>query len=120
MARRSGKGGLRKPGVTGAESEEILWAKYLDYCSAQISDLFMGLEEERVFELARVAEKDAGIAQGALSFRDIAALLVGKLVDDLSMPDFESWAESYRQNPEEYDPHLLGLWKTRIKTPAAS
>ncbi len=117
MARRSGKGEPRKPRSAGAEPEEVLRAKYLDYCSARVCDVFMDLEEERVFELARAMEKKRGVAHGALNFRDLASLLVEQLLGDLSFPDFETWAEDYRRNPQDYDPYLLGLWKT-IESPA--
>lgn len=119
MARRSGKGEPRKRRDAGAEPDDILWAKYLDYCSARVCDLFMDLREERVFELAQAVEKEAGVAQGALSFRDISALLVEKLVEGLSLPDFQVWAEAYQRDPDQYDPHLLGLWKTSVESPAA-
>lgn len=114
MARRSGKGNPREP----AESEEVLRAKYLDYCSARVCDVFLELEEERVFELARRAERKSGAEQGVLNFRDLAALLVEQLVGDMSLPDFESWSKDYRENPEAYDPHLLGLWKSMVDSPA--
>lgn len=110
MARRSGEGDQQKsPNV--ADSDEILRAKYHDYCSARVCDVFLELDEERVFELAQAAEERAGAAPGALNFRDLASLLVEQLLGDLSLPDFEAWVEDYRQNPEKYDPHLLGLWK---------
>ncbi|MEE9132290.1 MAG: hypothetical protein V3U13_01900 [Gemmatimonadota bacterium] len=120
MARRSGKGGPRKPQDAGAEPEEVLRAKYLDYCSARLCDVFMELEEERVFELARAVERKQGVTQGALKFQDLAKLLVEQLLGDLALPDFESWAEDYRRHPEEYDPYLLGLWKSSVESPAAS
>lgn len=118
MARRTGKGEPRKPRKPVAESEEVLRAKYLDYCSARLCDVFMELEEERVFELARLAEERAGVVQGALSFKQIADLLVEKLMDDLALPDFAAWAEAYQENPEQFDPYLLGLWKTMVESPA--
>ncbi len=118
MARRSGKGQPQKARVAGGESEEVLRAKYLDYCSARLCDVFMELEEERVFELAKAAEAKAGAARGALSFRGLANLLVEQLLGDLALPDFESWAEDYRRHPEKYDPYLLGLWKSSLESPA--
>jgi hypothetical protein len=118
MARRTGKGEPRKPRKPVAESEDILRAKYLDYCSARLCDIFMELEEERVFELAKLAEQKAGVVQGALSFQQIADLLVEKLMDDLALPDFTTWAEAYQENPAEFDPYLLGLWKTMVESPA--
>jgi hypothetical protein len=118
MARRPGKGEPREPHKPVADSEEVLRAKYLDYCSARLCDVFMELEEDRVFQLAKLAEERAGIVQGALSFKQIADLLVEKLMDDLALPDFTTWAQAYRENPEQYDPYLLGLWKTVVESPA--
>ncbi|UCC71740.1 MAG: hypothetical protein JSV86_15380 [Gemmatimonadota bacterium] len=118
MARRTGKGEPRKPRKPVAEPEEVLRAKYLDYCSARLCDVFMELEEERVFELARAAEERAGVSQGALSFQEIADLLVEQLMDDLALPNFTTWGEAYQEHPEDYDPYLLGLWKTMVESPA--
>ncbi|MEE9245601.1 MAG: hypothetical protein V3U63_05305 [Gemmatimonadota bacterium] len=118
IVRRSEKGVEGKHG-SGADVDGVLWAKYLDYCSAQVCDIFMGLEEERVFELARAAEEEAGLEQGELSFRGIAKLLVEKMRGDLSLPDFEVWAAAYHEDPERYESQLLGLWKRRVE-PARS
>jgi hypothetical protein len=80
----------------------------------------MELEEEKVFELARAVEQRAGVTHGAINFRDLAGLLVEKLLGDLALPDFETWAEDYLQNPEQYDPYLLGLWRSGVESPATS
>lgn len=120
MVRRTGKGEPPKPNSSSAEPRDVLRAKYLDYCSARLCDVFLELEEERVFELARAAEKKAGVPQGALSFRQIAGLLVEQLMDDIALPDFDVWVDSYREHPEEYEPYLLGLWKTQVESHARS
>ncbi len=120
MAGGVGKGRPRKPQEPGAESEEVLRAKYLDYCSARLCDVFMELEEERVFDLARAAEEKRGVTQGALNFQDLATLLVEQLLGDLALPDFEAWAVDYRSNPEQYDPYLLGLWKSSVTVSSKS
>jgi hypothetical protein len=114
MARRKGKGEPRESHKSGAEAEEVLRAKYLDYCSARLCDVFMELEEERVFELARAVEEKRGVSHGTLNFQDLATLLVEQLLGDLALPDFESWARDYQRNPEEYEPYLLGLWKSSV------
>jgi len=118
MARRTGKGEPQKPRGRGTDAEDVLRAKYIDYCSARVCEVFLELEEERVFELARVAEKRAGVQQGVLNFRDLANLLVEQLLGDLALPDFDTWADDYRRNPEEYDPYLLGLWESSVESPA--
>jgi hypothetical protein len=119
MARRVDKGGPRQPREATAEPEEVLRAKYYDYCSARVCDVFLELEEERVFELARAAEHKLGAVPGVLNFQDLAALLVEKLLIDMGLPDFESWAEDYRRNREQYDPYLLGLWRSVLESTAA-
>lgn len=121
MVRRTGKG--ESPGPHGSESdpdEEVLRAKYLDYCSARICDVFMGLDAEQVFELARTAEEKAGAAQGSLSFREIASVLVDQLQEDIALPGFDQWAAEYRKDPEAYDPYLLGLWRSYLESHARS
>lgn len=121
MVRRTGKG--ESPGPRGSESDlddEVLRAKYLDYCSARICDVFMGLDAEQVFELAKAAEQKAGAAQGTLSFREIASVLVDQLYEDMALPDFNAWAADYRKDPEAYDPYLLGLWKSYLESHARS
>jgi hypothetical protein len=119
MARRVGKGGPRQPREATAEPEEVLRAKYYDYCSARVCDVFLELEEERVFELARAAEQRVGAVPGALNFHDLAALLVEQLLDEMALPDFDSWAADYGRHPERYDPYLLGLWRTAVESTAA-
>lgn len=120
MVRRSGKGESRTARLPGAESEEVLRAKYLDYCSARLCDVFLELEEERVFDLARAVEQRAGVTHGTLNFQDLAALLVEQLLGDLALPDFDAWAEDYKSNPDQYDPYLLGLWKSSVGSHASS
>jgi hypothetical protein len=111
MVRRTGKGEPPESRKATADSEETLRAKYLDYCSARLCDVFLELNEERVFELARAAEERAGARLGALSLKDLASLLVEQLLGDMALPEFQSWAKEYVQSPEKYDPYLLGLWK---------
>lgn len=115
MTRPSSEGAAQARRGAAADPDEVLWAKYLDYCSARVCEMFMELEEEQVFDLARIAEREAGADAGSSSFREIAALLVEKLLDHLPLPDFETWAESYRESPERYDSHLLGLWRNAIE-----
>ena len=103
------------PGEQDVRLDGVLWAKYLDYCSARVCDVFLELEEERVFELAQSVEKETGKGLGSLSFRDIARLLVEKMLDELSLPDFPTWAAAYEADPEKYEQHLLGLWKSKTE-----
>ncbi|UCF20156.1 MAG: hypothetical protein JSU87_01745 [Gemmatimonadota bacterium] len=120
MARRSGKGELGKSRKGVAEPDEVLRAKYIDYCSARVCDLFMEIDEERVYELASALETKRGAEHGALNVKDLAILLVDQLMSDMSLPDLATWVEDYRRNPEQYDPFLLGLWKASVESHATS
>lgn len=117
MTRGSNKGERSKKEKRGSGGQDaglngVLWAKYLDYCSARVCDVFLEMEEERVFELAQSVENDTDQKRGPLSFHDIARLLVERMLTDLSLPDFPTWAASYEADPEKYEEHLLGLWKS--------
>ena len=120
MASRAGKSNRGRTGKALSETDEVLRAKYIDYCSARVCDLFMEIEEERVYELARAVERKTGAEHGALNFKDLAGLLVDQLLVDMSLPDFDAWVEDYQRNPEQYDPYLLGLWKSGVETPTPS
>ena len=125
MTRGSSKGERADKETKSRDAEDarlngVLWAKYLDYCSARVCDVFLELEEERVFELAQSVERETGKGLGSLSFHDIARLLVERMLDELSLPDFPTWAASYEADPEKYEQHLLGLWKSKTEHASSS
>jgi hypothetical protein len=45
------------------------------------------------------------------SFKAIVERVTEALAAELDLPEFEKWAESYRQDPSRYDEELLGLWR---------
>lgn len=96
------------------ESERILRAKYLDYCSARLSEIFLSLEDERVYELVEDTAARARLDLARMGFGEMVRLVTRRLRHSVPFPDFESWAREYRREPERYDPYLLGLWKEGI------
>ena len=98
--------------ATGSEIDRILRAKYLDYCSARISEVFLSLTDERIYELVEEAALEAELRVGSLGFPDMMRLVTRKLQHSVPLPDLETWARDYREHPERYDPDLLGLWKS--------
>ena len=109
-------GGERLGASTRADQrvnvDPVLRAKYLDYCSAQISEVFLSLTDERTYQLMEEAAHEANLAVGALSFQAMMQLVTRKLRQSVPLPDMETWIAEYTEDPGRYDPHLLGLWKS--------
>lgn len=95
-----------------AHVDPILQAKYLDYCSACISEVFLSLTDEHTYQIMEEAAREAKLAVGALSFQSMMQLVTRKLRRNVPLPDLEAWAEDYTRHPERYDPYLLGLWES--------
>jgi len=92
--------------------DSVLRAKYLDYCSAQISEVFLSLTDERTYQLMEEAAHEADLAVGALSFQAMMQLVTRKLRMSVPLPDLETWIAEYTEDPGRFDPLLLGLWKS--------
>ncbi len=98
-----------------AEVDPILRAKYLDYCSARISEVFLSLTDEHTYQLMEEAAREADLSTGALGFQAMMQLVTRKLQKSVPLPDLETWIEEYTQAPERYDPYLLGLWESDVQ-----
>lgn len=90
--------------------DPVLRAKYMDYCSAQISEVFLSLSDERTYEIMEDAAREAGVPLGSLGFQTMMRLVTRKLMVSVPLPDLDAWAADYAEHPERYDPYLLGLW----------
>ncbi len=108
--RNSGEDRLGAP--EGAQVNPVLRAKYLDYCSARISEVFLSLSDEHTYRLMEEAAIEADLTVGALSFQTMMQLVTRKLRKSVPLPDMETWIIEYTEDPERYDPHLLGLWES--------
>lgn len=107
------EGGPAPPKRTGEEPEEVLRAKYLDYCSAQVADILLLLSPDEMFVLAQDAAREAGVV-GDLSYDQIVDLATGRVSRKLALPTFEVWVQEYRTDPSRFDEHLMGLWESDI------
>jgi hypothetical protein len=95
------------------ESEAVLRAKYLDYCSAQLAELFVYLTPDEIFLLAHKAARESGTAGGDPgSYRGMMEIATEWLSSRIPLPPFEVWLENYREHPEAYEADLMGLWKS--------
>lgn len=97
--------------VGSNEPLDVLRAKYLDYCSAQVADLLLYLSPDEIYLLAQRAHRERGEG-GDLSYVDMVELATQWLSRKVSLPPFEVWLTDYREHPERYDEYLLGLWKS--------
>ena len=93
------------------DDEPILQAKYADFCSAQITEVFLSLSDERIYDLVQEEARTRRIGGENLGFRTMVRLATQRLRDSVPLPDYETWREEYRADPERYDRYLLGLWK---------
>jgi hypothetical protein len=103
------------PGHNGL-SEAVLRAKYLDYCSARVADVLLGLSPDEMYLLAQDAARDAGRGDvDPLSYDEMVRLATQRLSDRLVLPPFEEWVEAYRANPSAIERELLGLWRSGLE-----
>ena len=122
-------------------SERILRAKYLDWCSARVADSFLALTPDEIYQLAEIAthaEADSADPLASLSsffapndresgsqqdthtsiatrdaepFRALVAKVTEVLADRLGLPTFEEWSAAYQESPADFDKELLGFWR---------
>lgn len=102
--------GTRRDRPAGGSDQPILRDKYLDYCSAQIAEIFLSLSDERIYELVQEAAREANLSPGSLGFDVMVKLVTTKLRNSVPLPDLETWIEDYTANPDHYEHLLLGLW----------
>jgi hypothetical protein len=56
-----------------------------------------------------VADSDSEVAA---SFRTIVAKVTEVLADEIELPTFEEWSAAYSEAPEDFEPEMLGFWKS--------
>jgi len=99
--------------------DPVLRAKYVDFCSAQLTEVFLSLSDERIYDLVEEAARAADLHPGSLGFKAMVRLVTQKLRDSVPLPDFQVWSQEYRANPERYDVYLMGLWEESLPGDAA-
>jgi len=94
-----------------SEDDAVLRAKYLDYCSARVAELFLSLPPDEIFVLAdQTGEQRPGAAEATYDALVRGAAL--KLAERLGLPSFDEWSEAYEADPGLFEPELMGLWKS--------
>lgn len=91
--------------------ERTLRAKYLDWCSARITERFLALEPEEIYEKARPAESAEAGRSTSGSYRVLVQRVTESLLAEMSLPSFEEWSRAYAADPSRYDAEMVGFWK---------
>lgn len=100
----------------GSEPLELLRAKYLDYCSAQIADLLVYLTPDEIYLIAHRAQSEEE-GERSLGYAEMVQVATGWLARRVALPPFEVWVEDYVAHPERYEAYLMGLWRSEMEAP---
>ena len=105
------------PEKDAPEDEEVLRAKYLDYCSAQVADLLLFLSPDEIYLLAQRAAAESAADPGEVSYMRMVQVATEWLARKVTLPPFEVWMEDYLAHPDRYDEYFMGLWESEIPLP---
>ncbi|MDX1578819.1 MAG: hypothetical protein R3266_10045 [Gemmatimonadota bacterium] len=111
-------GSTQEPDEEPQNDETVLRAKYADFCSAQITEVFLSLSDERIYEIVEEEARAQELDPGKLGFRAMVRLATKHLRESVPLPDFETWRRDYEASPERYERYLLGLWRHLTRTEA--
>ncbi len=95
------------------EPLEVLRAKYLDYCSAQVADLLLYLSPDEIYLLAQRAHREEG-AQEEFSYIQMVRIATDWLSQKVALPPFDVWVVDYRAHPDRYEEYFMGLWESEV------
>ena len=99
------------------EPLEVLRAKYLDYCSAQVADLLLYLSPDEIYLLAQRAYREEG-GEEELTYVEMVRIATDWMSHKMSLPPFDVWLVDYRAHPERYEEYFMGLWESEAEVPA--
>jgi hypothetical protein len=84
--------------MIAAASTEELQEKYLDWCSARITDCLLDLSPNEIGALA-----------GARPLPSAVAGLVDRIAAAVELPPFAAWVTAYAADPAPFDQEILGF-----------
>jgi hypothetical protein len=99
-----------------AKDSEVLRAKYLDYCSAQVADLLLFLSPDDIYLLAQRAARERG-ESGELTYNRTVQIATEWLARKIRLPPFEIWVNDYLAHPDRYEEYFMGLWESELVRP---
>lgn len=93
------------------EVDPVLHAKYVDFCSAQLTEVFLSLSDERIYDLVEEAARAEDLQPGDLGFKTMVRLVTQRLRESVPLPDYSTWSREYETDPARFDEHMMGLWE---------
>jgi len=93
------------------DEDPVLRAKYRDYCSARVADALLTLSPDEVYTLAESEARATGQVPPE-TFSDRVSLATGRIRERLNLPEFDEWVRLYRNDPEAFEPFLMGFWES--------
>ncbi len=102
------------PHEQNSETDLVLRAKYVEYCSAQVAEHLLLLSPDEIYLLAEEAHRLQG-GKGEPTYERMVHLATTGVSRCLALPPFDAWAEDYARNPAQYEAHFLGLWESDLK-----
>ncbi len=116
--------GRSRAGFHG-ETDPVLRAKYVDFCSAQLTEVFLSLSDERIYELVHEAAHAAGTDPGTLGFTAMVRLATQELrksvrfLSPISRPGAESTGRTRNGSRHSSSGSGKSSWpRTGRRTPA--
>lgn len=91
-----------------ATDDDVLRAKYLDWCSARVADRLFRLPPEQIYELTRAL---GGDDEPGADFRAIVGRLTEALTRELGLPGFDEWQRQYEESPQQFEADMIGFWR---------
>ena len=118
MGQKSGDDrlGISEGAQQRAEVDPILRAKYLDYCSAQVAEVLLGMSPDEIFVLARDAAQARGTEE-APSYDAMVQLATARIYRKLELPRFQAWISQYNEDPARFESEILGIWESEPGLP---
>lgn len=109
-------GEVADPDQGDRHQNEVLRAKYLDYCSAQLADLLLFLTPDEIYLIAQRAARERGDAS-EVSYTRMVEVATEWLSRKIVLPPFEVWVEDYLAHPGRYEEYFMGLWESELTRP---
>ncbi len=91
-----------------ATDDQVLRAKYLDWCSARVADRLFRLPPEQIYELTRTLGDEG---EPGADFRAIVGRLTEALTRELGLPGFDEWTRQYETSPQQFEADMIGFWR---------
>lgn len=81
-----------------------------------MADAILSLSPAEIYSLAVVEARALG-QTAPDTYSDAIRLATGRIRGRLGLPEFEEWVLEHRENPEEFDPYMIGFWKSEESDP---